>query len=294
MTANAPYPVAMAEAVREAGWYDDPCGRLTHRWWDGQAWTGYASDGTVRWDDVPEEDDGEPQPEAVRGLGIAVAGAIGGIALSFVIVLILRAADRPGGRTLELVLSQLGLWTGLVGACVYASRRHGTGSLVNDFGWRFRRIDIGLGLAGSIAGRIASTTIVVPFAPFIQSYRHVRAPDRTVFDKVASGAGGWTVLILIVCVGAPLIEELFFRGLLQSRLVEVLGPTRGISIAALVFGAAHVIAWDGPVTLLYGLAIAGAGLVLGLIRHMTSRLGTSTSAHAWFNVQAMVAIALLR
>jgi membrane protease YdiL (CAAX protease family) len=262
---------------------------MPYRWWDGSHWTSYAADTEVQWDEVVETND-EPRPPGPRSLGIALIGYVGGVGLAFVIAAALRAADRPGGRVVELCASQAGLWSGLIGACLYVSKRRGTGSLSRDFGWHMERIDVGLGFAGSFVGRVIAAILISPIA---SSFRHVRAPDRTVFEKVANDAVGWTVLVLIVCIGAPLVEELFFRGLLQTRLVEVAGTTGGIVITAVLFGAAHLIAWQGTITLLYGLGIAGAGLVLGLMRHISGRLGPSTWAHAFFNIQAVLAVAFL-
>ncbi len=273
----------MTEPAREPGWYDDPFGRLKSRWWDGSQWTGYAADTAVQWDEVAE---GEPQSPSPRGLGVAVVGYLAGIALAFVAGLLLRDADR----VVEVTVSQLGLWAGLIGACVYVSRRRGSGTLTRDFGWRMERIDIGLGFAGAIVGRVVAAILIAPVAA---SFRDVRAPDRDVFERVADDTTGWIALVLIVCIGAPLVEELFFRGLLQTRLVDVAGTAGGVVIASALFGAAHLLAWEGTITLIYGLGIAGGGLVLGLMRQLSGRLGPSIWAHAFFNAQAVIAVALL-
>ena len=55
-------PDAKARTVPAAGslpgWYPDPFGRFPTRWWDGEAWTAYATDGEVRWDvEVFNQDD---------------------------------------------------------------------------------------------------------------------------------------------------------------------------------------------------------------------------------------------
>jgi len=65
-------------------------------------------------------------------------------------------------------------------------------------------------------------------------------------------------------------------------------------VTSVLFGAAHLVAWQGSLTLVYGLAVAAGGLVLGTLRYYTRRLGTSTVAHALFNAQAVIAVALLR
>src|SRR5687768_4157777 len=108
--------------VRTAGWYSDPFGRSRFRWWDGERWSEYAGDGReVVWDAVPD-DDAAPRSPGLPGVGAALVGTVVGLALAFAISAWLDAADDPGGRTAELGLSQLGLWTGLIGACVYVSR----------------------------------------------------------------------------------------------------------------------------------------------------------------------------
>jgi membrane protease YdiL (CAAX protease family) len=101
------------------------------------------------------------------------------------------------------------------------------------------------------------------------------------------------VLVVVVCVGAPLVEELFFRGLLQTRLVGRYGPVIGIGITSMLFGAAHLIGWQGPITLVYALGVAGGGVALGTVRLITGRLGTSILTHCFFNAQALLAIAFV-
>jgi membrane protease YdiL (CAAX protease family) len=66
-------------------------------------------------------------------------------------------------------------------------------------------------------------------------------------------------------------EELFWRGLVQRRLVARLGPLKGTAVAAGVYGAAHVVA--GNPTLLgaattagaYWSALAAAGMPMGAL-----------------------------
>lgn len=278
--------------VRRPGWYPDPYVRFPFRWWDGTEWTWYASAGgsEVEWDPRPVEDP-EPEPPGLRGVGIAVGGYFVGVGLSLAIIGVFVANGHPGGRAAELIASEIGLWFGLLGACILVSRRRGSGSLRNDFGFKFQRVDIGLGVAVSLVGRVLAGFAVLPVS-FL--FRHVSHPDRTVIDDVAHGVLGWTVLALVVCVGAPIIEELFFRGLVQVRLIGRWGPVRGITVTSIMFGAAHLIAWQGPVTLAYGVSIFAGGLVLGAARYYSGRLGTSISGHMLFNAQALLALAVAR
>jgi uncharacterized protein len=275
-----------------AGWYPDPGGRFVYRWWDGARWSAYASAGgaAVEWDPIPEPEAMVERQPGLRGMGVALAAFAVGAGLSYAVLVLLRVDGKPGGVGAELVLTELALWAALVGACVWVSRRRGTGSLVADLGLRIRPIDIGLGLAGSIAARTTASVAVLPVTVFRPSFR---GPDESVFDKFLHGPTAWLILVLVTCVGAPIVEELFFRGLVQTRLVGRLGPVPGIAVASVLFGAAHLIGWVGPLTLVYALGVAGAGVALGTIRHLTGRLGTSMVAHGLFNAQALIALALL-
>jgi hypothetical protein len=275
------------------GWYADPFERLRYRFWDGQQWSGYAADDEVVWDDVQQPSvsvDTDVAP-VKRGLLTAFLGYFIGLALGVLADRVMNALDYPGGRTVALVVTQACLWSGLIGACLVVSVRRGTGSLVRDFDWRFRKIDIGLGLAGALVGRVIAILVILPL-PI--AFGEERAPEQDVFDQSAEGALGFVVLLVIVCIGAPLVEELFFRGLMQPRLVQLFGATRGLLVTAVLFGMAHLTNWQGRITIVYVTSIAGAGLILGLIRHVSGRLGPSTTAHFWFNVQAMALLALAR
>lgn len=272
-----------------AGWYPDPSGHFPYRWWDGAEWSPYARAEEVQWDPVDDTPKGPRQP-GLPAMGVAILSFALATGASYLVLALLRIYDKPGGPIVELVLSELALWAGFVGACIFVSFRRGSRSFVRDFGLRWRPIDIGLGLAGSIAGRSTESVAILPVVVF---HPHFRAPDESVFQQFTLGATGWVVLALVVCVGAPIVEELFFRGMVQTRLVGRLGPVAGVGITSVLFGAAHLIGWAGPITLVYALGIAGGGVALGTIRQITGRLGTSMVAHSLFNAQALVALALV-
>lgn len=273
------------------GWHDDPFGRFRARWWDGHRWTEYAADTEVRWDAEPLKPD-LPRRPTLPGIGSAVVGFGSGVALSTVALVALARAGGPGGRVTELLVASVGLWIGLLAACLFVSRRRGTGSLVQDFGLRFRWRDVGFGFAGALVARLLAISAVAPI-PFPLPTRRIGEPERVVFEDALDTGPELVVLMLVTCVGAPLIEELFFRGLVQGRLEGRLGVARGIAVTSLLFGAAHLIAWEGPWTFAYAWAVAAGGVVLGMMYHVSGRLGPPIAAHAFFNAQVMVVVALL-
>jgi len=89
-----------------------------------------------------------------------------------------------------------------------------------------------------------------------------------------------------VGVGAPIIEEIFYRGLLQRSLIKRGLPAGlAIGITSVVFGVSHFEALQLP-----GLVLAGA--VFGVLAHRSGRLGPAIAAHVGFNLVTVVALLL--
>lgn len=271
------------------GWYKNPYGRLPFRWWDGAAWSPYARNDEVQWDPI-ESVLATPRSLGPPTMGVALTSFAIAVGLSFAVLELLRSNGKPGGINAELVWSEFGLWIPMLAGCWYVSRHRGEHSWVKDFGLRWRPLDIGLGLAGSVAARSTESILLLPV---ILLQPHFRVPDVAEFQQFTYGASGWIVLALVTCVGAPIVEELFFRGLIQTRLVGRYGPVVGIGVTSVLFGAAHLIGWAGPISLVNALAIAGAGVALGTMRHLTGRLGTSMMTHSFFNAQALLILAFV-
>jgi membrane protease YdiL (CAAX protease family) len=105
--------------------------------------------------------------------------------------------------------------------------------------------------------------------------RDLSAEARELTDK-ATDAVGVVLLVLVVVVLAPIIEELFFRGLLLRSLERRVGRWGALIISSLVFGAVHLQA-------LQFLALTVIGLVLGWLTQHFGRLGPAIWAHVAFN-----------
>lgn len=182
-------------------------------------------------------------------------------------------------RSFGLAVATLaGLWLGFVGAPVLAARRKGSGSVVRDFGFRFEKGDIPLGIAAGLVSQLVLIRLV--YLPFGDRVKDLGRDNEALVDNTHGIA--LVVLALLLAVGAPVVEELFFRGLLQGALVRRLGPAPGIVVGALVFGLTHF-------DLLGLLGLAVFGLVLGVLVHRTGRLGAALVAHMVFNGAAVAA-----
>ncbi len=178
-----------------------------------------------------------------------------------------------------------GLWVGLVAAAVWASRVHGTGSLVRDFGYRVGPWwDVPFGaVVGLLSQYVLIPVLYYPFEKADRTLSHqLGVPAQR---ETAAAHTSWSVvaLIVVLAVGAPLVEELFFRGLILRGLTGRMPPYLAIGVSAVLFGLAHFEAVQFA-----GLTLFGA--VLGFLAWRTGRLAPSISAHMAFNTAAVLSV----
>jgi membrane protease YdiL (CAAX protease family) len=277
--ADAPAPSTTSPPP---GWYPDPW-RVAHwRWWDGRSWTGYTEQqyGAVAYAAPRAPDETRP----VRAGWTALVGMVAGVVLSIVVYVVLRVAGVATGNPLLALAAQCGLWSGLLWACVHAVRRHGTGRL-RDLGLRIRGVDAALGLGYGIAaligvGMIAALLVRIGITPHRASL--VEPMHRSALTVV--------VVLFIAVVGAPFVEELFFRGLLMSGFVDRFGAATGIVLQAVVFGLVHLGPTDARGNLGVFLLIAPVGAILGILRFGYKRLGTGMCTHAVYNAVILTVV----
>src|SRR5690606_26443958 len=93
----------------------------------------------------------------------------------------------------------------------------------------------------------------------------VEGPARELTEMARSPVDA-ILLVLIVAVGAPVIEELFFRGLLLRSLERRVGSRVAIAGSALVFAAVHFQVVQFPALVMFG-------LVTGWLTVRSGRLG---------------------
>jgi len=147
-----------------------------------------------------------------------------------------------------------------------------------------------IALGAAVVARCFSILVLIPF---VHALRATGNPDSSLDSVTSLGWAGWLTLALISCVGAPFFEEMFFRGLLQGQLVERFGPAVAIALTSIVFGSAHIANDPGIGGLLLGLSVGASGVVLGTVRHLTHRLGSSMLTHALFNTMALIVLAFV-
>ncbi len=278
------------------GWYRDPSGAPdTARWWNGAAWTDHvyplpaapsakATAGVTPGADADAQAPTIPLRAVWWAFGGFVAGEIAGSIMAAV------AAVATGTPSSQLTTSapltligEFGLWAGMLTACVVVSRRYATGSLKRDLLLRFRTVDLAIGALAAFAAFLVD---LVVGAIFLHTRFH--GSNTQLLTGQRHDRAGFVVVTLIVAIGAPFFEELFFRGLLRRALASRLGPAVAVVAQAGLFGLAHFEPGNGLGNVSVIVAIAGVGLVLGFTVRQTGRLGSSMVGHGLFNLVVAV------
>ena len=174
-------------------------------------------------------------------------------------------------------LMQIPLWLGLGAAPIWFAVKKGKG-VVADLGLHMKLIDAPIGLVIGVASQL----ILVPLVYFalrpLLGENDVSAAARELTDR-ATDPLSIVLVFLIVGIGAPVAEEIYFRGMAQRIFGRRLGPWPAIFAAAAFFAATHLQPLQFPALLLFG-------VVLGVMAWRTGRIGPSIWAHVGFNVVA--------
>ncbi len=178
-------------------------------------------------------------------------------------------------------LLQLPLWFGLGAIPIWFAVKRGKG-VVADLGLRMRRIDIPIGLAVGVFCQLVMVPLLYVALSKIIGVKDVSAAARQLTDR-ASSPVSILLLFLIVGIGAPVAEEIYFRGMAQGIFGRRLSPMWAILAAAAFFAVTHLQPLQFP-------ALLAFGVVLGVMRWRSGRLGPSIWAHLGFNIVAAASL----
>jgi membrane protease YdiL (CAAX protease family) len=131
---------------------------------------------------------------------------------------------------------------------------------------------------GPVAGYVAQAVEQLLGPAGLVSAAHLEEMGRSLVE----GPLLWRIpLILAVLIGAPLVEELVFRGLLWSSLEERMSPTKVWIVTSLGFAAYHM----DP---LHSVAVLATAFLLGWLRMSTGSIWPSVVAHFANNVNGVL------
>jgi membrane protease YdiL (CAAX protease family) len=231
-----------------------------------------------------------PPPASERRPSIPARAAwwgLAGVAIGGVASVTLQAVASvlfPGSRAATLLLGEVGLWGAFTWTCVLVSRRYGTGRLSGDFGLEFKPSDV---LAGLVA--FGAALFVAAFVGGLFAHTRYHGSNTEILTGQKGSTTAIVVVAFIAAVGAPIFEELFFRGFLRTALASRLG-SGAILIQALLFGLAHYQTGLGWQNVSVVVAISGLGIVFGYTAHRTGRLAAGMIAHGLFNLVVTLTI----
>lgn len=231
---------------------------------------------------APEGPTGGIQVGAVWwALGGLVAGEVVGGLLAQVGVAATGSSTSPA----TILLGEVGLWLGMLAAVLVVSREQGTRSLRRDYGLALRPADLGWGvlvaagglaLSGLLGQLFAGTRLAGTNTQLITGQRHHEA--------------GTALVTVLVAVGAPVVEELFFRGLVRTALASRVGPGAAAVGQGALFGLAHANPATGLGNVEVVVVIGAFGVLLGLVAGRLGRLGPGMVGHGLFNLVVSISV----
>ena len=235
-------------------------------------------------------DRGEPR----WGLGDALGGwLIAYSSASFLGLLILSAfgytSEQIEANDIPLTMVALSyppLWIGFVGIPVWAAAAKGNG-WVTDFRARLRLKGVPI---AALVG-VLTQLVVVPLisAPMLwltgTDIEELGRPARELGEK-ATSPGAVFLFVLVVAIGAPIAEELFFRGLVLRALEKRFGIRWAVVGSSVAFGATHFQFLQFP-------ALTAAGLVFAWLVVRSDNLWAAVVGHMAFNLVTVVSLVWL-
>lgn len=213
--------------------------------------------------------------------------AIGAWMFGFVCVtliggLVFASGDWETTSDMPLALRMLltvPLWIGLLGVPAWAAKTKGFG-MVSDFRLRQIGTDIPLGIIVGVVSQFGLIWVLYQaLSPWIDPDT-VDDAARELTDQ-ATGFPTILVLVLVVGVGAPIVEEIFFRGMLYRAIGDRWGVIAAVLGSSVIFGLTHFQAIQLP-------GLIAFGLVLAALVHFTGRLGAAIWAHLAFNISTLI------
>jgi membrane protease YdiL (CAAX protease family) len=211
--------------------------------------------------------------DVAAGLGLGlVASAVGAVVLFG-----LRGYDDTADITLvDQSILQMCLWVGPLGVPLWAARFKGDGP-VSDYGLRVRWWpDAPVGLSSGLATQLLALPLIYVVVFAIFGDQDVSAPARELTDKAGDSLPGAVLLFVVVAICTPVVEEMFFRGLLLRSIERRWGTQWAVWGSSLVFGLFHFQLIQFPALVVFG-------LVAAFLTVRTQRLGPAIFAHVAFN-----------
>jgi membrane protease YdiL (CAAX protease family) len=232
-------------------------------------------------------------PDIVLGIASFLVGAI---LMSGAVAALGGAASGEGpagfARANEGVVNIAGLlgsWVATLAFLKLIVRMKGSGTLRTDLGFSFSWWDPLIGLGAAFVTLILSGIVQVTAGAVTGS--EPASNSEAIFGDVVNNKPLLVVMALLASVGAPLVEELLFRGLALRAIEKRFGGVVGVIGSSLLFGAMHFQPGTvSPVVLIAGISVYG--LVFSILTRWWQRVGPAVFTHIWVNTLATAVVLL--
>lgn len=235
---------------------------------------------------------GRPEP-VVRPIerGISPAAALmtwfaAWAAASVVGAVVTGAAGASDSTSVPISVVAISLavgWAVYLTAMALLSQRFGSDNFVVDYGMRARPIDA-IGLPVGVLCQLVVVPLV--YLPLRAVWPTTFADDRlqdnatSLVDRAGDPAT-MVLLVGLIALGAPVVEELVYRGLVQRSLAgRISQPAAWLATAAL-FTLIHFRPLEYP-------GLAAFALIVGASAAITRRLGPAIAIHVGFNATGLI------
>lgn len=221
----------------------------------------------------------QPARWGIPDIAYTLVGAIG---FSIIGVLLAISVESVFNLTLawSLLIGLVTPWVALAGWPLLVTQLRGNGPVI-DLGIHFTWRDAGWGLLGGVVALFGSGAVALLITAVVGEFDSAAGE---VASDIAT-AGPLIALIifpLLVAVGAPIVEEIAFRGLAYAAIAKRgVHPAWVIAITAVIFAAFHLEPTRMPLLLF-------SGVVFGVLRWYTRGLGAPIIAHAVVNTPGAV------
>lgn len=204
--------------------------------------------------------------------------------VSSLILLVLHGDPDTDPSFAVLAVALLGAWSSYLVGMWILSQRAGSRDPIADYGIEIRWPDmLGLGV-GAVAQLVLIRVVYLPLeALWPDTFSEDRLTENAQDLVDRAGDGSVWLLVLVVVIGAPLVEELFYRGLLQRSLAARFshGPVL-VGVAAL-FAVVHFRPAEFP-------GLFAIGLLFGWSALRWNRLGPAIMVHVGFNLTGLLLV----
>lgn len=143
-------------------------------------------------------------------------------------------------------------------------------------------------LVAFLGGTVGALAVATALSSLLAAFDLL--PDSVVGDVAARDPAFLLGLAALSVVLVAPAEELLFRGAVQGRLRERVGPVPAVLGASLLFGSMHLANYTGALAPVVAgaLLISAVGCVFGALYEYTDNLAVPVVTHATYNVVLLV------